>query len=384
MYPYLHDFFNDVFGLNLLLPFPMFGFWVAMAFLSAYYVFTAELKRKEGLGLFKPYIRTKITGGTTPSYEYLISAVIGFLLGFKILHGFFEYEKLVANPPAFLFSAEGSMAGGLLGALSALYLKHRDARRTAAEKAGTKEEVVLAHQEVGNMTVIAAIAGILGAKIFHNLEEPTVFLREPLKALLSFSGLSVFGGLIIGAAAVLYYAHKRGFGLLHVADACAPGLMLAYGVGRMGCQLSGDGDWGIPNDSAMPAWLSFLPEWTWAYDYPGNVLGINLKADFISMGFESITGKAWPTPLYESIASVLLFFVIWALRKKLSAAGQVLSFYLLLSGAERLLIERIRINPDYHFLGMAATQAEIISLLFITSGIAGFVLISRRERKKKL
>ena len=102
------------------------------------------------------------------------------------------------------------------------------------------------------------------------------------------------------------------------------------------------------------------------------------------MGFESITGKAWPTPLYESIASVLLFFVIWALRKKLSAAGQVLSFYLLLSGAERLLIERIRINPDYHFLGMAATQAEIISLLFITSGIAGFVLISRRERKKKL
>ena len=232
------------------------------------------------------------------------------------------------------------------------------------------------------MTLIAAVAGILGAKLFHNLENIDEFAADPIGALLSFSGLSVLGGLLIGGISVVIYARRNGLKTAHVIDACAPGLMLAYGVGRIGCQLAGDGDWGIPNDSPMPAFLSFLPEWMWAFDYPNNVLGINLKEDFMSMGYISETGKAWPTPFYESTISILFFLGLWFTRKRIEIPGLMFSIYLFLTGFERFFIEKIRINPPYDLFGLEATQAEIISVLLIAVGLFSIVMLLRKSRNQ--
>lgn len=384
MYPYLHDFFNDAFGWDIRLPFPMFGFWVAMAFMAAHYIFTVELKRKEGLGLLQAHKRKKIVGEGMKTSDYVVNGLLGFLVGFKILEAFFNYDELVANPPDFIFSARGSYLGGFIGAAFSIFLKQREVKKQELPEPKETEETIHPYQLVGNMTFIAAVAGILGAKIFHNLENINEFMRDPIDALLSFSGLSILGGLIVGGFSVVYYAKRNGLTVVHVVDACAPGLLLAYAVGRIGCQLAGDGDWGIPNDDPMPAFLSFLPEWMWAYDYPNNVLGIDLQKDFMAMGYESKTGKAFPTPFYETVISLVFFFILWFNRKRIQIPGMMFSIYLFMIGIERFFIEKIRINPDYHFLGIEATQAELISVLLMIIGISAIIYLLKNGQRPNL
>ena len=244
------------------------------------------------------------------------------------------------------------------------------------------QETVHPFQLVSNMTFIAAIGGIIGAKIFDTLENIPRLIENPIETLISGSGLSIYGGLIVGGGSVIYYARKKGLNTLHVVDACAPALMLAYGIGRIGCQLSGDGDWGLPNDTPMPQAISFLPEWMWAFDYPGNVLGINLKEDFTRMGLVSITGKAWPTPFYETILAFIIFGILWLSRKKITVPGVMFSAYLIFNGVERFLIEKIRINERYDVFGMKATQAEIIAILFVLVGIVGINFFTKKHQKQ--
>jgi len=380
MYPYLHDFFNDIFGLNIHLPFPMFGFWVAMAFIAAHFIFAKELRRKESEGLMSSYMRKVMIGEKMKPLDYLGQGLFGFILGFKGLHAVFNYDDFVNNPPDFIFSTNGSVAGGLIGAIIVIYFRYREVKKHELQEPKEIDEEVHPYQLVGNMTLIAAVAGILGSKIFHNLENIDDFLHDPIDALLSFSGLSIYGGLIVGGLSVVWYARKNNLKPVHVVDACAPALILAYGVGRIGCQLSGDGDWGTPNDSAMPEIISFLPEWIWAYDYPNNVLGINLQQDFLKMGMESITGKAWPTPLYETLMSFVIFAGLWMFRKKMTIPGTMFSVYLIAIGIERFMIEKIRINPPYHLFGYEATQAEIISVALVLIGIAGLFYVFKRHK----
>ena len=125
MYPYLHDFFNDIFGLNMRLPFPMFGFWVAMAFISAHFIFAMELRRKESDGLMSSFMRKITIGEKMKPMEYLGQGLFGFVLGFKGLHAFLEYDEFVLNPPDFIFSTDGSYIGGIIGAALVIYLSDR-------------------------------------------------------------------------------------------------------------------------------------------------------------------------------------------------------------------------------------------------------------------
>lgn len=382
MYPYLHDFFNDIFGTEWRLPFPMFGFWVAMAFIVAHYFFSEEMKRKEQLGLLKAKKEKKTIGEKMKASEYVIQALFGFVLGFKGLAAAIDYDAFVSDPPALILSGQGNWLGGILGAALIIYLKYREVKKQELKEPKEIEETIHPYQLVANMTLIAAISGILGAKIFHNLENIDDFIADPAGMFLSFSGLSIFGGLIVGGFSVVYYGHKKGLKPVHVIDACAPALLLAYGIGRIGCHLSGDGDWGIPNDSPMPEAISFLPEWMWAYDYPNNVLGVNLKADFTNMGLESITGKAWPTPFYETVMAVSMFLIMWTIRKKIHVPGLMFSVYLVMIGVERFFIEKIRINPPYHFFGIEATQAEVISTMLVIIGIIGIIWLQFFKKKE--
>jgi prolipoprotein diacylglyceryltransferase len=225
------------------------------------------------------------------------------------------------------------------------------------------------------------------------------FFRHP--SFNSFiSGLTVYGGLIFGSIGVLLYARSKGVNGWHLSDAAAPGMILGYGIGRIGCQVSGDGDWGIANASPKPGWLSWLPDWMWAYDYPNNVnydvnypqyLGELNDTNVLPITDPNVPcfdgycthldPMVFPTPVYETIMATAIFLFLWFIRKRLTIPGLMFATYLMLNGIERFFIEKIRVNNKFDLLGIEATQAEMIAVLFFLIGAALFVY---RRRTAKL
>jgi prolipoprotein diacylglyceryltransferase len=261
-------------------------------------------------------------------------------------------------------------------------LKKKEADQLVGKKMEIREITLHPFEHMGNIVGIAAIGGILGAKIFHNLENLDQLMADPIGSLISFSGLTFYGGLIVAGAGIIYYAGKNGIPTWHMCDSAAAGLMLAYGMGRLGCHLSGDGDWGIDNLMPKPEWLGFMPDWFWSYTYPNNVLNEGIPI----MGCEGahchqLPNPVFPTPLYEAFACIGLFGVLWSVRKKFTIPGTFFFFYLLLNGIERFLIEKIRVNTTYQLFGKAITQAEIISFTFILASIIGLILLYRNKNK---
>lgn len=247
------------------------------------------------------------------------------------------------------------------------------------EKNGKKVEVH-PHEHVGNIAILAGFGGILGSKIFHNLENWDQFTQDPIGMMTTSGGFSFYGGLILAVILVVWYARKNNIKLLPLLESGLPSVAIGYGFGRLGCQVSGDGDWGIPNDAPKPDWLSWLPDWMWAYDYPNNVLGVDLIEYYARKGYTSLTGFAWPTPIYEIIMSIIIFAILWGMRKRWTIQGKMVAAYLFLTGIERLLIEKYRINNEYDLLG-GVTQAEIISVVMIVMGIAAWYLFPKYQNK---
>ena len=144
--------------------------------------------------------------------------------------------------------------------------------------------------------------------------------------------------------------------------------MLGYGLGRIGCQVSGDGDWGtVANLALKPDWL---PIWAWAQTYDHNIVGVVIAPPGV-----------YPAPIYETAMALLLFGMLWGMRRHPFRKGWLFAAYLILAGAERLLIEQIRVNPLLDFMGVRATQAELLSVVFIGLGLLGLVLLSRRTER---
>jgi phosphatidylglycerol:prolipoprotein diacylglycerol transferase len=375
MYPSLYYAFKDLFGIDL--PFlkmvQSFGFFVAIAFLVAAYFWTKELKRKEGEGLLSTHTRKVLTGQRATSAELLTSAIIGFLIGYKLLYIALNFSEFTENTQGFLLSRQGNFIGGVLAAALSVYLKYREKEKTKLQTPIWVEETVHPYQHVGNMTLIAAFAGLLGAKIFHNLENWDTFIADPVDALLSFSGLTMYGGLIVASIALIYYGRKNKIPTPHLIDSSAPSLMIGYAIGRIGCHVSGDGDWGINNVSPKPNWLSWAPDWVWSYDYNHNVLSEGERiANCVGEKYcYHLVPPVFPTPFYETLMCTFLFFVIWYLRRRIKAPGVLFSVYLIFNGVERFFIEKIRVNTLYHVNGLAFTQAELISTLLFFLGIAG-------------
>jgi prolipoprotein diacylglyceryltransferase len=207
------------------------------------------------------------------------------------------------------------------------------------------------------------------------------FMRDPAGSLISFSGLTMYGGLIVAAFSVIYYARKNGITTTHLIDACAPSLMLAYGTGRIGCHIAGDGDWGINNLSAKPSWF-FLPDWAWAYTYPHNVNNVGIpipgcEGKYCSM----LETPVFPTPIYEAAICILLFLVLWSIRKKITTPGVMFSLYLILNGTERFFIEKIKINNKYDIFGWHITQSELIAMLLFVLGITCIIYFRKLQKK---
>ena len=372
MYPTISHLLFDLFGINIPLPIQTFGFWVAIAFIFASWIISNELKRKEKEGFLSSTKVNEIIGESLTTSEIISSLLTGFFIGFKFIEALFHYTDLVNNPQDFILSTRGNLLGGILIAAISFYLKWTENNKTKLATPKTTEKIVHPFELVGNMTMIAAVSGIIGAKIFHILENIGEFtIEEMVGQLLSFSGLTFYGGLIAGAVSVIWYANKYKINTKHLIDSAAPGLMLAYGVGRIGCQMSGDGDWGIDNLAPKPEWMSFLPDWMWSYTFPHNVINAGVPIEGCTGNFcMELANPVWPTAFYEVIMSLAIFGILWAMRKHIKVPGALFFIYLAFNGVERFFIEKIRINYEYNILG-GITQAEIISFSLILTAIIG-------------
>jgi prolipoprotein diacylglyceryl transferase len=394
MYPTIYHALKDLIGVDWqwLKLLNSFGFFVALAFVFGSWLLSQELKRMEKNGDLKTRKKKVVVGKPVSPLSYMLNGLMGFLLGYKVLGLVFNAQEAFGSgsrPQEYLLSAEGSLVGGLLVAALFVFMRYREGQKNKLPEPEEREVTIHPFELTGTITMIAAVGGILGAKFFHLFEDPDNFLeffRNPsIDNLLS--GLTIYGGLIVGGAAVLYYAKKQGIPMLRITDAAAPGLILAYGIGRIGCQISGDGDWGIANTSPKPGWMNWLPDWLWSYNYPNNVnrMGVPFDGEPCFDGYcTQLVPSVFPTPVYETIMAVIIFLILWSLRKRIKIPGMIFALYLAFNGLERFWIEKIRVNDTYKLLGMEITQAEIISTLLFIAGIIMMLVLKKRWDKNKL
>ncbi len=421
MYPNLYYVFKDFFGVDwkFLHFINSFGFFVAIAFILASFLLAAELRRLGREGRLSP-VEEKISVGKPASTgELLLNFFLGFLLGYKILGLIFLDDKLAVNPQEYIFSGQGNWPAGIALGLLLAWFRWREKNKQKLAKPETRTIRVWPHDRVGEITMVALVAGIVGAKIFDTFENWDSFLKDP-SSIFSASGLTFYGGLICAGIALWWYCRKHKINFWHFTDVLGPIMMMAYGVGRIGCQVSGDGDWGIYNSAfktsasggiapgsmadynqallenaaffashesphaffPKPGWLSFLPDWFFGYDFPHNVneAGVALSG-CTGQYCNHLPVPVFPTSLYEIIVCLILFGILWAMRKKIRIPGVLFGLYLVFNGLERFWIEKIRVNVKMNFLGMHITQAELISFGLILLGI-GLILYARKNNRE--
>jgi phosphatidylglycerol:prolipoprotein diacylglycerol transferase len=427
MYPDFQYLLQELLGTPMpegLSIFKTFGFLVALSFLGAAWTLTIELKRKEKQGLLQPTFDTLEIGKPATMNELLWSAVLGFILGFKIGGIFGNVAHVAPNPLGYIFSLEGNWIAGILGAAILGYVKYAEKKKQELPQPQIKKTAVWPHQRIGEILMVTAIGGLVGAKVFNAFETWDEFIQNPIESLLSSSGLTFYGGLIVAATSMYFYARKYNIPFKHLCDATAPGLMLAYGVGRLGCHFAGDGDWGIfnsayitepsgilryatsPNEylaalqydsnyfnnyivrefgslaqvphvfAKAPSWL---PDWMFAMNYPHNVNSTGMPiANCVGNYCSVLPVGVFPTSLYEFTVCTIFFLILWAVRKRLKYAWQMFGIYLILNGIERFLVEKMRVNYKYDWGFIHPSQAEIISTVLVLLGIALLVFSNKK------
>jgi phosphatidylglycerol---prolipoprotein diacylglyceryl transferase len=205
------------------------------------------------------------------------------------------------------------------------------------------------HVEADAISVVAfvTVIGVIGAKLWHVFEDPAALAHDPASVLFDRAGFAWYGGLIAGILTLMWQGRGAKVGALGMLDLAAPAAAVGYGVGRLGCLTSGDGDYGIPTT---------LP---WGMSFPH--------------GLVPTTQRVHPTPIYELIAALIIAFILWKRGKR--PTGEITGEYLVLAGLARFLVEFIRINPRIYF-GMSNAQVASIG-----SMVAGIVLIVWARRQ---
>lgn len=447
MYPNVYYIFKDWFGVEwqALSFLNSFGLMVALAFLAAAIVLSSELKRKEKEGLLLPREESITVGKPASAAEIALNAFTGFVFGYKLIGLFFSKPPDV-NAQAYIFSMDGNLLGGIVGALLLGGLKWWDKDKQKLKNPERRSVRIWPHDRVGDIIILGLIFGILGAKLFDNLENWDAFMKDPIGSIFSPSGLTFYGGLILAAIAICWFAYTKGIKIKHLMDATAPALMIAYAIGRIGCQLSGDGDWGIYNSAyvsdafgniskAKPgdfekkvtqynAYFTygqgldaagkpiqdssgradyvtdrvyapgevphksfkgsdFLPNWFFAYSFPNNVNKDGIQIPGSTEEHNKVLpSPVFPTAFYETIICTLIFLFLWAIRRRIKTPLVMFGIYLILNGTERFFIELMRVNKTYNVMGFRATQSEIIALCLVLIGI--ILVIYAKSRRQKV
>src|SRR5271155_5694431 len=215
-----------------------------------------------------------------------------------------------------------------LAAVSACWVLYRNFRRWNIDA------------DAIGIVAISTVAGVVGAKLWHVFETPQLLMQDPTGLLLDRAGFAWFGGLIAGILVLLWQSRGAGLSRLGMLDLAAPAAAVGYGVGRLGCLISGDGDYGIPTS---------LP---WGMSFPN--------------GLVPTTQRVHPTPIYELIAGLLIGYYLWRRGASPKPLGQITGEYLIFSGIARFLVEFIRINPKLYW-GMS--NAQVASMGAVVVGI---------------
>jgi prolipoprotein diacylglyceryl transferase len=381
MYPDLSYFFHDLFGTspdNALSVIKTFGLFLAFSFVTSAYLLYLEFKRREESGVFTSSIVSKSYDKQYLIKNMVINGLIAFFLGFKLPYIFQNFDVFKGNPASVVFSAKGNLLFGVLAAI-AFGTYYYFAEQKSEYFGKTIKERIWPSQRISDITIIAAISGIIGARLFSIFENMEGFISDPLGTLFSGSGLTIYGGLILAFIVVYWYVNKIGIKPIEMMDAVAPSLVLGYGVGRMGCHFSGDGDWGIVNELDKPAWF-LLPDSFWSYSYPRNVLreGIEIS-DCVGQYCRELSPAVFPTPIYEIFACGLILAILWSLRKRIKIPGVLFFIYLTLNGVERFFIEQIRVNERYDLLGLNWSLSQTIAFVFIGIGIVGALFLIKKK-----
>ena len=204
---------------------------------------------------------------------------------------------------------------------------------------------------LANQILLAIVpSAIVGAKIFHLIENPSVLQHDPLKAIFSGAGLSAYGGFILCfiTSAIVIRINRES--ILEVFDTVSAPMALGYAIGRIGCHVAGDGCFGIKTSSF------------WGISYPNGIVPTD--------------SYVFPTPLFESLVSFIIFFIIMRLRKRELTPGYLFFTYLILSGIPRFFVEYIRLNP---LTSLGFTQAQIIAVFSVLAGATGLLYIKNNR-----
>ena len=351
-----YRYFGDIFGIPGL-PIETYGFFIAMAFLFGALFLQEELRRLGDEKKIQPIKRKQKNKLISNVFNLFL---IPFFIGYQLPHIIQKYSEFLNNK-SILFELNRENSGdlslslmlGIVFMILAFYLNKKNKP--------IKKEFIEPHELIGTLLGVTLISGILGAKLFYLFETEMSW-----ENLFSFGGLTFYGGLICGTLGVIFYAKKNQISIPHIADAFAPILMLSYAIGRVGCQVSGDGCWGIPNTKATP---NLIPDFLWSSQYVnGSGSGTNMLEANIFV---------WPTPIYETIMCLIIFGILWSIRKKIKIGGLLFSIYLILNGMERFFIEFIRVNEKLIF---NLTQGQVIAItLFLIGTILSLYLLTKKK-----
>jgi phosphatidylglycerol:prolipoprotein diacylglycerol transferase len=232
---------------------------------------------------------------------------------------------------------------------------------------------------------ITGLAGLVGSRLYHLLESPAEFFADPWPQLFSTMGFAFVGAIIGGFLALILLAKRFRISPLLMLDAASPAAAIGYGIGRIGCLISGDGDYGVATN--LPWGIAFPPV------KDGSLILHFLRFDHgaIVPSYGSSVGgsppdaivRVHPTPIYEFLAALLIFWILWRLGERCikthAPSGLIFAAYLVLTGISRFLVEIIRINPR-SFYGL--TNAQAASVVSVIAGVALFVYCSKAPPHK--